>query len=76
MPFFTATDSQQTHQQIFGDISVVLKILSWLCLVVSPWSLLALVGEITNIAHLSVYELILAVGLLLGAIPQLVYCTK
>jgi len=58
------------------NIAVFVKVVLWLCLVLMPWALLAVLGHITGVVELSSLELRMTVFALLGAVMQTVLCSQ
>ncbi|MDX8388128.1 MAG: hypothetical protein R8M46_06295 [Ghiorsea sp.] len=71
--FIETPNHQLKGHSAFEDMWAVIKGLSWLTLVVAPWSLLALFLHLAGIVNLSSSELMFVGFLLLSALPQLAY---
>jgi len=76
MYIFTEAQTQQNDYKPFEDFMVIIKALSWLCLVLMPWALLAILGDITGVVELSSFAFNLVVFMLLGAVVQLFLCSR
>ncbi|MDQ7058892.1 MAG: hypothetical protein Q9N62_10930 [Ghiorsea sp.] len=76
MYIFTEAQAQQNDYKPFEDFMVIIKALSWLCLVLMPWTMLAMLGDIMGVVVLSPFAFKLVVFMLFGAAVQLVLYSR
>lgn len=71
MYIFTAARTQYNDDRMLEGFIVFVKVATWLCLVLMPWAMLAMLGDITGVVELSSFAFNLVVFMLLGAVAQL-----
>ena len=76
MYIFTEVQAQQNDSKPFEDFMVIIKAFSWLCLVLMPWAMLAMLGDITGVVVLSPFAFSVVVFMLFGAAVQLVLYSR
>jgi len=72
---FTEICTKQGDDKVEQFILLV-RILFGLCLILMPWALLAILGDITGVVELSSFAFNLVVFMLLGAVVQLFLCSR
>jgi len=76
MYIFTEAQAQQNGYKPLEDFMVFIKAISWLCLVLMPWAMLAMLGDITGVVVLSSFAFNLVVFMLFGAAAQLILYSR
>jgi len=68
---FTVARTQHNDASVLEGCMVFVKVTTWLCLVLMPWAMLAIMGDITGVIELSSFAFNVVVFMLLGAVVQL-----
>ena len=75
MFIFTEVSVKQSDDKGIEGFILLVRVLFGLCLILMPWALLAILGDITGVVALSSPEFKVAVCMLLGAVIQIILCS-
>lgn len=76
MFIITEVSRKKSDDRGIEKFTLLVRALFGLCLILMPWALLAILGDITGVVVLSSLEFKVAVCMLIGAVIQIIWCSQ